>query len=173
MCLETTSIHKNLVITSMDEQIRSWITNFLSKPNPLLNNFPPCPFAKKALIDERVQIKKFTEWDELSHVAADWDDSIDVAIWWFTDRSYEAMLATKTQFNDVWRPHDMWLLMDHPDNHELVSGVEMNFGLAGLLLLQRYSKLIEGSKVLAKQGYYDSWSDKEKDFVNRRNSKAV
>ena len=85
------NMHKNLVITSMDEQIRSWITSFLSKPNPLLNNFPPCPFAKKALLDERVQIKKFTEWDDLSHVAADWDDSLDVALWWFADRDLETM----------------------------------------------------------------------------------
>ena len=49
----------------------------------------------------------------------------------------------------------------------------MNFGQAGLLLLQRYSKLIEGSKALEKQGYYDSWSNAEKQFVFKRNSKAV
>ena len=67
----------------------------------------------------------------------------------------------------------MWLLMDHPDKHEFVSGVDMNFGQAGLLLLQRYSKLIEGSKALEKQGYYDSWSNAEKQFVFKRNSKAV
>ena len=86
------NMHKNLVITSMDEQIRSWITKFVSRPNPLLNNFPPCPFAKKAMLDDRIDIYKFDEWDDLSHVAADWDDSIDVAIWWFTDQHYELML---------------------------------------------------------------------------------
>ena len=163
------NMHKNLVITSMDEQIRSWITKFVSKPNPLLNNFPPCPFAKKALLDERVSIQKFTNWDELSHVAADWDDSLDVAIWWFYDKPLEAMLKTKLQFNDVWQPHDMWLLMDHPDHYELVSGVEMNFGIAGLLLLQRYSALVDASKTLERQGYYNSWSDDDRAFVHRRN----
>lgn len=162
-------MHKNLVITSMDEQIRSWITNFLSKPNPLLNNFPPCPFAKKALLDERVQIKKFTEWDELSHVAADWDDSLDVALWWFADRDLETMNNVKLQFNNVWRPHDMWLLMDHPDKHELINGVEMNFKLAGLLLLQRYSTLVDASETLKTQGYYKTWNATEQAFVHRRN----
>ena len=168
-----TSVNKqprNLTITSMDEEIQNWVYNFVSRPNPLLNNFPPCPFAKKAILDERVSIQKFKNWDELSHVAADWDDSLDVAIWWFySDRPFESMLETKLQFNTVWKPHDMWLLMDHPENYELVSGVEMNFGLAGLLLLQRFSTLVNASNTLDAQGYYASWSDDDKEFVRRRN----
>ena len=80
------------------------------------------------------------------------------------------MLKTKLQFNVVWKPHDFWLLMDHPEKYELVSGVEMNFGLAGLLLLQRFSTLVSASKTLDEQGYYESWSDDDKEFVRRRNS---
>ena len=102
-------------------------------------------------------------------MAADWDDSLDVALWWFADRDLETMNNVKLQFNNVWRPHDMWLLMDHPDKHELINGVEMNFKLAGLLLLQRYSTLVDASKTLKSQGYYNTWNAKEQAFVHRRN----
>ena len=45
----------------------------------------------------------------------------------------------------------------------------MNFGLAGLLLLQRFSTLVNASNTLDAQGYYASWSDDDKEFVRRRN----
>lgn len=160
---------KNLAITSMDDAIREWIDDFVSRPNPLLNNFPPCPFAKKAMMDNRVAVYKFKNWDNISYVAADWDDSLDVAIWWFpADLPTEPMVKTKLQFNDVWSQHDMWLLMDHPAIHETVSGVDMNFGPAGLLLLQKLSKLNEASRHLQRQGYYDSWSKEDQEFVKNR-----
>ena len=164
---------KNLTISSMDDAIRDWINDFVSRPNPLLNNFPPCPFAKKAMMDDRVAVYRFENWDELSHVAADWDDSLDVAIWWFMPQEIppKALKSIKLKFNDVWRQHDMWLLADHPQIYENVSGVDMNFGEAGLLLLQRKSKLVDASKHLEKQGYYDSWSEEDQRFVRDRNAK--
>ena len=46
----------------------------------------------------------------------------------------------------------------------------MNFKLAGLLLLQRYSTLVDASKFLDRQGYYNCWNEVEQQFVHRRNN---
>ena len=39
----------NFVFEEAKEYMLKWIGEFVSKPNPLLNNFPPCPFAKQAM----------------------------------------------------------------------------------------------------------------------------
>ena len=36
--------------------IEIWIENFLNKTSPTLNNLPPCPFAKQALINNKIKI---------------------------------------------------------------------------------------------------------------------
>ena len=55
-------------------------------------------------------------------------------------------------------PKDIVSLEDHPNDVEIVNGVQMNFGLCGIVLIQRLSKLNKASKILRKQGYYKNWS---------------
>jgi len=167
-------MQKNLVITSMEAELRDWITEFLSRPNPMLNNFPPCPFAKRALLEDRIHIERFTTWNRLTEVAAQWDDSAEVALFWFTPdvMSYDEMNRNKWIFNDIWRAEDMWLLGDHPDHPEHINGVCMNFGSACLLLLQRLSRLTSASEQLRQAGYYDSWSLEDQEFVRQRNAQS-
>ena len=35
--------------------IKNWIKTFVTKPNPVFGNLPPCPFAQKAIIDNKVE----------------------------------------------------------------------------------------------------------------------
>ena len=37
-----------------EDSVKDWITNFLSKQSPAFNDLPPCPFAKQALIDNKI-----------------------------------------------------------------------------------------------------------------------
>ena len=57
------------------------------------------------------------------------------------------------------------ILEDHPDAEERVNGVHMNFGLCGLLIIQRLDKLTQASEQLRSKGYYDTWSQAELDQV--------
>ena len=43
------------------QDVKHWITEFVTKPNPLLNKLPPCPYAKQAMIEDKVQIVVPTE----------------------------------------------------------------------------------------------------------------
>ena len=36
------------------QKIQNWINNFVTQPNPVFGNLPPCPFARKAVVDNKV-----------------------------------------------------------------------------------------------------------------------
>jgi hypothetical protein len=57
-------------------------------------------------------------------------------------------------------PTDYVILEDHPAAPEYVNGIKMNFGLCGLLVIQKLSKLNNASDKLREQGYYDHWDQK-------------
>ena len=40
------------------ETIKNWISEFVTKPNPVFGNLPPCPFAQKAIIENKELIQK-------------------------------------------------------------------------------------------------------------------
>ena len=43
--------------------IKNWIKTFVTKPNPVFGNLPPCPFAQKAIIDNKVEFQELTALD--------------------------------------------------------------------------------------------------------------
>ena len=49
--------------SSPTETIKSWIQDFVTKPNPVFGNLPPCPFAQKAIIENKVT---FLELDSVA-----------------------------------------------------------------------------------------------------------
>ena len=57
--------------SSSNQNLKNWILDYLSKPNPVFNDLPPCPFAKKAWLDGNVEIKKFVNYDELEECVKD------------------------------------------------------------------------------------------------------
>ena len=38
------------------QTIQKWIRNFVTKPNPVFGNLPPCPYARKAWKDKKVKV---------------------------------------------------------------------------------------------------------------------
>ena len=36
------------------QKIQNWINNFVTQPNSVFGNLPPCPFARKAVVDNKV-----------------------------------------------------------------------------------------------------------------------
>ena len=39
------------------QTIRTWIKDFVTKPNPVFGDLPPCPFAQKAIVDGKVYLR--------------------------------------------------------------------------------------------------------------------
>ena len=146
------------------QTIQNWIRKFVTKPNPVFGNLPPCPFAQKAIIDNKVD---FTELNG----AADWRTIYGI-IWNFNfdEKDVLCIIADPEQFtaqqtismaewlNERFMPHDVVVLEDHPRIDEYVKEVKLNNGEYTLFLAQSLSKLNKFSKMLENGPYYKNWS---------------
>ena len=146
------------------ETIQNWISDFVTKPNPIFGNLPPCPFAQKAIIDGKVE---FLELDGVAGYG-----TVYGHIWNFDfdDKDVLCMIAEQDHFtadetvdiaqrlNEYWMPRDVVVLEDHPGIPENVKDVKLNNGHYILFLAQRLSKLNRFSKMLEVGHYYKNWS---------------
>jgi len=148
----------------MKNEIQKWLDEFVTQPNPLLNGFPPCPYARAAIVD-------YVETDHVSnsleHLLENWNDDIQVVCLYTATENYtpEGLSYIVKEFNKVAMSKDIVALEDHPDDEEDVNGVKMNFGKCIIILVQRLSKINEASETLKKKGYYDVWSQENLDDV--------
>lgn len=152
------------------QQLTQWLIDFVEKPNPLLNNWPPCPYARQARINNKISIK-FVDPVEFTLALADSmnelaDKEVVVMCFDHTLISVDDLQKWVTTANkQLLMPYNFVILEDHPDAVETVNGVNMNFGKCGLLVLQKLSKLNDATEQLKHKGYYKTWSQSEIDEV--------
>ncbi len=146
------------------QTIKNWISEFVTKPNPVFGNLPPCPFAQKAIIENKVE---FLELDGVADYPTLYQHILEVD---FDEIDVLCMIAQPDQFtadeteklardlNSYFMDHDVVVLEDHPDTPESVKGVKLNNGEYILFLAQRLSKLNKFAKILEAGPYYKNWS---------------
>jgi hypothetical protein len=146
------------------ETIQTWIRDFVTRPNPIFGDLPPCPFAQKAIVDGKVE---FLELDGV----ADYN-TLYGHIWNFDfeEKDVLIMIARPDHFtpeeteelakdlNGYFMGKDVVILEDHPNTPESVKGVKLNNGHYTLFLAQSLSKLNRFSKILEAGPYYKNWS---------------
>jgi len=150
--------------TTPTQKIQHWINNFVTKPNPVFGNLPPCPFAQKAMVDRKVKFVELNDTDNYEQLCqhildCDFDEK-DVLVLiaepaWFTAAQTQQLAE---QLNNHFMDKDIVVLEDHPDVEESVKGVKLNNGHYTLFLAQRLSKLNRFSKMLESGPYYKNWS---------------
>ena len=151
--------------SSSNPDLQSWILDFLSEPNKVYDNLPPCPFAKKAWLDGNVEVKKFAGFESLDKDLSNWDK--EVVIYEFEDTPYlpHDLEITCAVYHD--RYPEFIFYDEHPTQIEEVSGVIINSGLA-LLIVQKRKELEEARAQLMKTGYYDNWTPEMKERIIER-----
>ena len=116
------------------QTIQTWIKDFVTRPNPVFGNLPPCPFAQKAIVDGKV---KFLELDGIGEFG-----TIFTHIWDFNfdKKDVLVIIAEPDQFtakqtveiadklNFAFMPRDVVVLEDHPKIKESVKGIKLNNG---------------------------------------------
>ena len=146
------------------QTIKNWISEFVTKPNPIFGDLPPCPFAQKAIVEDKVS---FLELDGV----ADYN-TLYGHIWNFDfeDKDVLIMIAQPDHFtpeetekmakdlNGYFMSKDIVILEDHPEINEHVKDVKLNNGKYILFLAQSLSKLNKFSKMLETGPYYKNWS---------------
>jgi hypothetical protein len=141
-----------------------WMVNFVEKPNPLLNNWAPCPYARQARINGQVSVDVGTNPAvDLANIAnTSWPDTKEVAV-----LIYDPVEWDLKKFRSAWQPAQdkllaplgLFVLEDHPEDTETVKGVSMNQGTWAILFVQRLLKLQEAASQLATKGYYNDWPE--------------
>lgn len=146
-------------------KLNQWLVDFVEKSNPLLNNWPPCPYARKARISDQIHIV-FDSPLKIDQYVSELE-TYDVVVLCFDHTKFSAsQIELFTQHVNsvlIWR--DCVVLEDHPNSEESINGVTMNFGECGLMVLQRLSKLNTAADQLKEKGYYDTWSKENLDEV--------
>lgn len=165
----------------LEQSINEWIENFLNIPTPTLNNLPPCPFAKQALISNKIVINQLRPLSQLSmkeyfiteieNYTYHWPKGKEVVI-----LGCEADLISAEDLEECvdittekfLSERGFVALEDHPDEEERVKDLIFNQGTYALILLQEAEKLDKARRILDKQNYYKNW-DKQyyKDVVDR------
>lgn len=152
------------------QDVTAWINDFVTKPNPLLNNFPPCPYARKAMLEQKVDIRVIEE-GSVSYAIADtlqtWNNDLDVVMLVFDPTYYNAdMFSSVVEKANTTIDKDFVLLDDHPGNVEDINSIKMNMGKYAIVFVQKTAKLAEGHEYLKTHtDYYDAWSQENLDDV--------
>ena len=151
-------------IQTPTETIKNWISDFVTKPNPVFGDLPPCPFAQKAIIENKVE---FIELDGVASYPTLYQHILEAD---FEEIDVLCMIAQPDQFtaseteklakdlNGYFMNRDVVVLEDHPDIDEHVKDVKLNNGDYILFLAQSLSKLNRFSKILEAGPYYRNWS---------------
>ena len=146
------------------QKIQHWISEFVTKPNPVFGDLPPCPFAQKAIVDDKVD---FIELDGVAGYATLYGHIFNFD---FEQKDVLVMIAEPDQFtaketkamasdlNDYFMGKDVVILEDHPKINERVGDVKLNNGHYILFLAQSLSKLNRHSRMLENGPYYRKWS---------------
>jgi hypothetical protein len=146
----------------MYRDIEDWILNVLSKPEKVFANLPPCPFAKKAWIENMVDVKEFISFEQMEE---DFKELKEVMIFRFEDISARDLEDIAKEYNQKY-PNFLFL-EEHPDLVECFDGLVTNHGKA-MLIVQDRKELEDARKQLQRTGYYDNWSEDLKERILNR-----
>ena len=150
------------------EAIEKWIMEFLSKPSKVFDDLPPCPYARKAWLDNKVEVKEIIVELEpvIEYYINNWPGHLDVVL----------LLMDPTEFSseylhnicEMYKNDKIVILDDHPDIVESVKDVRLNQGEYAILFLQCRDMLEKARDELRKTKYYDNY-DKEylKEVISR------
>ena len=141
--------------------VMNWITGFVEKTNPGLNGWPPCPFARRARLNNEFDLRQGKLNPSVDLQQAILEPYTVIAY------IYDPLLISAENFNqqvtmlnrDFLISRDILALADHPDDHEEVNGVCMNQGTWAITFIQPLNKLNDFAQQIAPKGYYNNWSE--------------
>ena len=146
----------------MYTDIEDWVLNVLSKPEKVFANLPPCPFAKKAWMENQVDVKEFTFFEQMEE---DFKQLKEVMIFRFESISAKDLEDIAKAYNEKYP--NLLFLEEHPDLVECFDGLVINQGTA-MLIVQDRKNLEDARKQLKTTGYYDNWSEDLKERILNR-----
>jgi hypothetical protein len=150
-------------LEQVKKDILTWSERFLEMPHAALGNWSPCPYARRARLNNQVDIRIGTDpGQDLAALAQSGLGSAQVVIF-----AYDPAIWSREQFaslldqanQDLLLPADLIVLEDHPADPEIVNGVCMNQGTYALAMCQGLSDLDVKARQMADKGFYHTWPE--------------
>lgn len=150
-----------LNLTQVKQDIEHWIATFVEVPHPALGGWPPCPYAKKARVEQdfdiRIGMDPYFDLVNLSHDGLGHKSVAiyvyDPVYWNYEQFSHSLQLANKNYL----LKKNILALEDHPEDPEIVNGVSMNQGTYAMAMCQSLTDLNASAKHMASKGFYQTW----------------
>jgi len=161
-------------IDLIKQHLDDWIENFVEVPHPALGGWPPCPYARKARLDQdydvRLGLAPIHDLVQISRKGLG-DKSVVIFVYDPVLISHEELSHAVDTINQKFLlEKDLIALEDHPADLEMVNGVVMNQGTYALILVQDLKDLDQKARAIAQKGFYDTWPEEylNKLFQNRQ-----
>jgi len=152
-----------LDLDTVKYHIELWIETFVEVPHPALGGWAPCPYARKARLDQDFTVRVgVNPYFDLLNVARDGLGGKSVLILAYNpDEFFYSQFTSdiKAANEEALLQNNLLALEDHPGDQEIVNGVSMNQGTYALALVQSLSDLNEKAQLVAKKGFYHKWPE--------------
>jgi hypothetical protein len=152
-----------LNLETVKQDIESWISNFVEVPHPALGGWPPCPYAKKARLEQDFDVRVGMDpYFDLVNLARDGLGNKSVVIFAYdpAEWDYEQFsFSLKSANENFLLPMDILALEDHPADPEIVNGICMNQGTYAMAMCQSVSDLNARAQHMAAKGFYNTWPE--------------
>ena len=152
-----------LDLATVRHDIERWIETFVEVPHPALGGWAPCPYARKARLEQDYTIRVgVNPYFDLLNVARDGIGGRSVLILAYDPNEffYSQFSSDVQAANDeALLRKDLLALEDHPGDQEIVNGICMNQGTYALALVQSLSDLNYKAKLMANNNFYKEWPE--------------
>jgi len=150
-------------IEQVKTDINQWIEEFLEVPNPALGGWSPCPYARRARLDNAYEVRLGQDvyWD-LAPLSWKGIDPWQVVVYVYNANTVDPekfVQAVDLANRHYMVPYNLIALLDHPALPETVNGVSMNQGTYALVLVQSLPDLDQKAAAMGRKGFYDTWPD--------------
>jgi len=133
--------------SDIEDRVSKWI-EYISKGREELGGHAICPFASLADV-EVIKCK-------LADIALNSDANAEVIIFDVGDISLCAMMQKISELSMIYP--DYVILDDHMDEPTYINGIQSNYGVGNLIIIQKRDKLESARETLHKTDYYKYWS---------------
>ena len=152
----------------IDQHIREWSHKLLEVPSAKLNGLPPCPYARKAWVEDKVKFSINTGLDGLMNEVRGFNDhDYEIVVWAEEDLvPMEYLDGYCDGINELASVlgKDMHLMVFHPEYDAEEAGLgflveeyesELEHVDYCMVFVQLLSKLDDASLYLEKSNYYE------------------
>ena len=127
------------------KDLSEWIINFLDIPQKNLNDIAPCPFAKAALLSNKIKFVLGNDSiiQDMLMLIENWDSNIEgVVLVYHKDIDTEFFVSSVEYVNEQYYQHNGLLaLEDHPEIPETIAGLHFNNQKYAIVIIQQSEKL--------------------------------